>query len=344
MHVVNKTDPRSRNCARMAASSLPEDTLPEEEREFQKIVALIGGKERIYLVSDQCHSIEADGDDAGILQEFIREMFPGSLTNSNGQPLSSPSNMHGDTASAKDICLKTETVTSNDIPLTARPKDLDFKACPEGEDKENKKRSTHGGHDRREATWRANIYSRKRTIDSPVIIFIFRQTFLIQNSNQVCLKEILKDVKARTKRARIGRPALIGLIRTRQESAETHQCAQVLERQIRSVFHRHSPETVWVGCFIPRTEGKMLNIKKNACKVIYSSQTADNTRDRGNPVFWPFQCLFWPQRRGARDQALNSSTSGTREETGSIEESIPLKTSSLPAGPPVDGESAGGGH
>lgn len=270
-------------------------------------------------------------------------MFPGSLSNSNGQLLSSPTNTHGDTTCANDICIKTETDNSNDIPLTARPKDLDLKPCPEEEDKEHKKRPTHSGHGRRKATWRANIYSLKRTIDCPVIIFIFRQTFLIQISNQVCLKEILKDVKARTKRARIDRPALIGLIWTRQESAETHQCAQILERQIRSVFYKHSPETVWVSCFIPKTEAQTLTIKKNACKVIYSSQTADNTRDRGNPVFWPFQCLFWPQRRGTRGQANSSSTSGTRDETGSIEESIPLKTNSLSAGPPAGGESAGGG-
>lgn len=258
----------------MAASTF---TPPEEEREFQKLIALIGGKERIYLVSDPSKSKEADGDDAGILQEFIREMFPGSLSDSNGQLLSSPTNTHGDTTCANDIYIKTETDNSNDIPLTARPKDLDLKSCPEEEDKEHKKRPTHSGHGRRKATWRANIYSLKRTIDCPVIIFIFRQTFLIQNSNQVCLKEILKDVKARTKRARIGRPALIGLIWTRQESAETHQCAQVLERQIRSVFNKHSPETVWVGCFIPKTEAQMLTIKKNACKVIYSSQTAGVT-------------------------------------------------------------------
>ncbi|XP_070817306.1 uncharacterized protein C2orf72 [Chaetodon trifascialis] len=314
----------------MADSGPTEDRLPEEEREFQKIIALIGGKERIYLVSDPCKSKEVDGNDAGILQEFVREMFPGSLADNIGQ-----------TTSVNDVCIKTETVNNSEIPLTARPKGLDLRACQEGENGEKEKRPARSGAGQRTATRRANIYSLKRTIDSPLIIFIFRQTFLRENSNQLCLKEILKDVKARTRHARIARPALIGLIRTGQESAETHQCAQLLERLMHSVFNNHSPGTMWVGCFIPKTEAKMLSIKKNACKVLHSSQTADNTGDRRNPLFWPFQCLFWPQGRGERGQSNNTSTSRKRGDSGSIEESIPLKTNSSSAGPPADGGSSG---
>ncbi|XP_078114945.1 uncharacterized protein LOC144523328 [Sander vitreus] len=314
----------------MEDAAFLEDTLPEEEREFQKIIALIGGKERIYLVSDACKSKEADGDDAGILQEFIRDMFHNSSpVDSNGQ--TSLLSSHDDTASASPICCKTETVKSNEIPQIARSYDLDLRACPVEEDWEKEKRPTRNGNPQRIATRRAN--SAKRTIDSPIIIFIFRQTFLSKTSNELCLRETLKDVKARTKRSRIARPALIGLIRTRQESAETHQCAELLERLISSVFHKQSPETIWVGCFIPKTEANMLSIKKNACKVIHASQTADNTRDRGNPLCWPFQCLFWAQRRG---QANNSSTGSQRDDT-SKEEGIPLKTNSLSAGPHVGG-------
>lgn len=247
-----------------------ESTLPEEEREFQKIIALIGGKERIYLVSDHCKSKELDGDDAGILQEFIGEMFPGNQMNYNDKLHNSLSNSHGDTASG-------HKTTSSGAPPTAGPDALDLTACPDGQCGEKERRTKHNGNSQRTATRRANVYSSKRTIDSVVIIFIFRQTFLSQNHNQVCLMEILKDVKARTKRARITRPALIGLIRTGQESAETHLCAQLLERLLHTVFHKHSPETMWVGCFIPKTEAKMLSIKKNACKVIQASRTAGVT-------------------------------------------------------------------
>lgn len=236
-----------------------EPALPEEERDFHKAMALIGGKERIYLVSDAC-TIKEEDEDAAVLQEFIREMFYNS----------SPADSRGETS----ICGMTGAVKSHETPPVAGPRDPGVTAFPAEEDGADKeKRPKRDGTAQRTAT-RANIHSQKRTIDSPIIIFIFRQTFINRPSNQLCLKETLKDVKARTKRAQIARPALIGLIRTRLESAETRQCALLLERQIRSVFHKHSPETIWVGSFIPRTEANLLSIKKNACKVIYSSQTA----------------------------------------------------------------------
>lgn len=237
-----------------------EDTQPEEERDFQKTIALIGGKEKIYLVSDHCNDKEVDGDDAGILQEFIGEMFPGPRANLLSTPASAPHDAGSQ--------------TSCELPPTAKPEDLDLKAALQKEPTENEERGARNGSAHVRVTRRAGAYSLKRTIDFPVLIFIFRQTFLSQNTKQACLKEILKDVKARTKRARIARPALIGLIRTSEESAETRRCTQLLERLLRSVFHRHSPDTVWVGCFIPKTAAKMLAIKKNACKVICSSQAA----------------------------------------------------------------------
>uniref|UniRef100_A0A3Q4B2C9 Uncharacterized protein n=1 Tax=Mola mola TaxID=94237 RepID=A0A3Q4B2C9_MOLML len=204
----------------MADSAYQRAALPEEEREFRKLIAMIGGKERIYLVSDHCDGKEPDG---------------------------------------------------------ARPRGSDSGARLEGDGGDKDRGPARNGNAQRTATRRADVYSEKRTIDSPVIIFIFRQTFLSKSPDHVGLKEILKDVRARTKRARTARPALIGLVRSNQETPETRQCAQVLERLLRSVFHKHPPETVCVGCFIPNTEAQMLSIKKNACKVICSSQTAGVT-------------------------------------------------------------------
>lgn len=255
----------------MADEESLKDTLPDEEREFQKAIAKIGGSERIYLVSDVCRSKDLDGDDAKILQEFVRDMFhDGSLVaNGHGGPQSSPTSDHGGKASTNHVSSEAETGKGNENYLTARPKDLEL-----GEDREKKRRPAGSSNAQRTATRRANSHSLKRAIDSPVIIFIFRQTFIGRAPNEVCLKEILKDVKARTKRATIARPALIGLIHTTDESAETRRCAQLLERLIRSVFHNHASEAIWVGCFIPKTDTLMLSIKKNVCRVIHSSQAA----------------------------------------------------------------------
>uniref|UniRef100_A0A3B3USV9 Uncharacterized protein n=1 Tax=Poecilia latipinna TaxID=48699 RepID=A0A3B3USV9_9TELE len=156
---------------------VPAESVPEEEMEFQKAVAQIGGKERICLVGDVC----------------------------------------GRSKESKDL------------------------------EKDREKEKRPGSNPQRTATRRFNIYSSKRAIDSPVIVFIFRQTFISRTSNELCLLEILKDVKARTKRGPVTRPALIGLIHTKQESAETQRCAQVLELLMRSVFRKHSPDTIWVG-------------------------------------------------------------------------------------------------
>ncbi|XP_041862969.1 uncharacterized protein LOC121653502 [Melanotaenia boesemani] len=257
------------------------ETLPVEEREFQTVVAHIGGKERIYLVSDACKSNGVDAGDAGILQEFVGDMFH------NDNPAISKDQLRCSPQSdtmCESPC-KSDTGKCNEIPLTKATSDLRLEV-----DRGKEQRPT--SNNQRTATRRVNIYSTKRAIDSPVIIFIFRQTFISKVPNQVCLKEILKDVKARTKCASITLPALIGLIRTTQESDETRQCAQVLESEMRAVFHKHSPETIWVGCFIPKTEASVLNIKKNACKVVCASQTADNTRDRGDQYLWSFHIIL----------------------------------------------------
>lgn len=232
----------------------------EEEREFQKVVAQIGGKDRIYLVGDACsREKKVDEGDVGIFQEFIRDMFHNSnATTSKGQLCE---------CAGENVCEQPDTGERHEIP-TVRGK------CSAAEGDGNKKERS-ARKNPKTATKRANIYSSKRAIDSPVIVFIFRQSFVSKSSNEVCLKEILKDVKARTRRASVSRPpALIGLIRATQESAETRQCAQVLESLLLSVFHNQSPETIWVDCFIPEAEAKLLSIKKNACKAVYASQTA----------------------------------------------------------------------
>ncbi|XP_061540112.1 uncharacterized protein LOC133406477 [Phycodurus eques] len=273
-----------------------------EEGDFEKTLASIGGKERIYLVSDAGESKDASQSDADVLREFIGDLFgdrrPISSVAAGGQSL---------------VCAK-----SDDKPLPGKPDDLDSGA------------RQSGAH--RTVTQQVSSSSRRRTIDCPAIVFLFRQTFI---SSEVCLKEVLKDVQARTKRASGAVPALIGLVRITagERDGESRWCEQRLETLLHKVFPQHPADTIWVGSFVPGTPSGVLDIKKNVCKVIACAQTADITRDSGNPLLWPFQCLFRPHRGGSRGAANSPPTSKQRGDSGSIEESIPLKNNSMSAGP-----------
>uniref|UniRef100_A0A8C6UQD5 Uncharacterized protein n=1 Tax=Neogobius melanostomus TaxID=47308 RepID=A0A8C6UQD5_9GOBI len=242
------------------------DALAEEEKEFQKVLAQIGGREKIHLVSDVGKSKE--DDDAGILQDFLRDVF-GQTSFPNGQPDSALPDTH--------------SPSQMEMPLTVRPK----------------------------------------AVANP--------------RNLLYLKEILRDVKARTKRAKVAQPALIGLIRTTLESAETEQCALVLENMMRSVFHRQAAyQFVCTHYYLTKTSlhlqqrvssktlqtkaafikwGLLINWQRGKHVLIVSFK--DNTRHRRNSILWPFQCLFGTNGRTPRNQA-NSSSSGHRQTGRSI--------------------------
>ncbi|XP_062306914.1 uncharacterized protein LOC134011335 [Osmerus eperlanus] len=317
----------------------PNDTLPPEETEFQQLVLRIGGKERINLVSDSFKT--NDEDDAGIMHEFVHDMFFGQRTghnvssankNTNGQVHPSPTsgianekNVLCDT----DINIKTSP-QENKTPLSTTPKDLELSAKPVGEEKTNE--PLREDVEKSTRTSSINSCGLKRTIDSPIIIFIFSQEFLSISSNEICLKEILKDVRARTKRVSV-RPALIGLIRSVVESEETRESMGFLERALRSVFRKHASEAIWVGIFIPKSEQRMLTIKTNACRVFNSSQTSDNrpTGNSGNRIHWQFQCLPWTGR-GRHGGPASTPSNRQQGDTGIQEEGIPLKTNVLSSG------------
>lgn len=329
----------------MACPTPLDDNVPAEDREFQKVMSQIGGKEKLHLVSEACQKHDdAESSDPGVMQEFIRDMFHSSTIEENPgkndnrksaeQDPSSPGS-HGDTFGENGIVCESDTVHTSVPEETADTTVPKIK--PQSESSEDMQVGVKptgkgdvpppNGDVQRTATKSINMSSLQRTIASPVVIFIFREEFLKGSANQLCVKEILKDVRARTRRAD-AQPVLLGLVRTTAEGGETRRCVEMLEHLIRSVFRKHLQEAIWVGTFIPHTKSKVLAIKENACRVWYSSQAADHSRDGVQSSNWPCQCLPWPVRRGGvRGHAL--STSKQRGDSGSPEEGIPLKTSSV---------------
>ena len=269
----------------MACQTFLEETLSSEEREFQKVISQIGGKEKLHLVSE---TRKTDDNETGIMQEFILGMFNSASTdstagdnagrnnNDSGRNNSSCPQQHGDSLNENGIVCETETLdetTPKGKPLTESSVDLGIGVKPTGEDF----RPQPNGDLQRTATKSINMSCLHRTIASPVIIFIFSQEFLKGLSNKACVKEILKDVRARTKRAN-PKPVLLGLVRTTVESGETRHCVEFLEHLIRSVFRKRLQEAIWVGTFMPNKTSKILEIKENACRVWHSSQAAGIAR------------------------------------------------------------------
>ncbi|XP_061739891.1 uncharacterized protein C2orf72 [Nerophis ophidion] len=270
------------------------------ESDFEKTLALIGGRNGIYLVSDVIPGrAEAGEKDEEVLQEFISGLFPG---------------------------VKCLAVADGRHPCAANS----------GSDSRKDEPGDVGAKRRgKTARKRTSSSSLSRTIDSPTIVFLFRQSFISCDRKQVRLKEILKDVRARTKGAGSALPALIGLVRTGAPSAETHKCVELLDLLLRRVFRQHAPETIWAGSFVPSAPSSLILIKSRFCAVVRASPAADFSSRSRNPLLQPFLCWFRPSG-GAHN---TSSSSTQRGNGGNVEESIPLKNNSTAAGP--NEESAG---
>lgn len=240
----------------------PVDTQGNEreklEDEFQQTVRSMGGKERIHLVGEIC---KTDGDQRISFLTLTDELFNHNSThcsnsvivtlNDNTRPGAKKlNNSTNDVTDMRDVLPKTEDKCMN-APST------------DGQG------LCHGDFDRVIRSSR-NASGTGRLIDSAMLIFIFRHEYISNNCNHVCIKEIIKDMKARTKRSPTF-PAVIGLVHSTHENRESLQSVQILERLLRSVFRKHCSDSIWAGLFIPNTEEKMMDIKRHINKAVHSS-------------------------------------------------------------------------
>lgn len=231
------------------------------EDEFEQMVRRIGGKEKIYLVGEACKN---DSEQPNSLLTLTDEMF-----NTNSKHRSNSVNLTYDRRSDAEK----QNDTTNDV---ADMKDVNVILTTTTEAKGINVPSTDGHGSVRNGDFNKVIRSSRnasgtaRVIDSAMIIFIFRHEFISNNCNHVCIKEIMKDVKTRTKRSQTF-PAVIGLVHATDESRGALQSVQILERLLHTVFRKHCSESIWAGLFIPNTVEKMMDIKRHANKAVHSS-------------------------------------------------------------------------
>lgn len=278
--------------------------------DFQQILKQIGGKSNIHLI---CAVSEADGD-AGLLQDFIADMF-----NENAHEETT------DCIGSSNGEIKIQTTLSRE------------EADPISPDQSQSDPSNHSSipanrctkSDKAEAlknknvTSSVNVSEKKRSIKCSVIIFIFRHDYVCKDNN-VCLREILKDVRGRIKR-NAHRPALLGLIYRDCSQTQSRESVDLLDRLLRSVFINHPQEAIWTGRFVTKAPDMLQEIKRNACKAVKSSLSADSSPGRKGSLFWAMTCLPGIFKKDNRGQADMTSSSWQQANPQTTEEGIPLQ-------------------
>ncbi|XP_076879958.1 uncharacterized protein LOC143528228 [Brachyhypopomus gauderio] len=296
-----------------------------EDEEFHHTLTHVGGPGQMYLVGDVN---EMDNKcDYSILHEFTAEIFHsdrgdlscalthirnGDIRSGSCQDIVSDINMQSD-----EPCVQPARSTLKDQDqYSSEPGVPPLKKEGDSSDKRARVKS-------RIVKTNANMSAKGRTISCAIIIFIFRHVYVHNKNNRVCVEEVLKDVKARTKRSGL-RPALLGLIYSDVESAETRGSVMFLEQTLRSVFTKHPHESIWAGHYISKSPDGMQTIKRHICTTVHFSQSPDNMPEKQG-------CLSLPLR-WFRGEGQPSSTSNSPVQKGNpenTEEGIPLRMRSI---------------
>ncbi|TRY84096.1 hypothetical protein DNTS_032945, partial [Danionella cerebrum] len=110
----------------------------------------------------------------------------------------------------------------------------------------------------------------RRAMTCSLIIFIFRRDYVINNWQ--CLREILKDVRARARRNEL-RPALLGLVHT--ETDPDSDPVMTLDRSLRSVFVKYPQQAIWTGTYITKSQKVVQEIRLNVCRILKNTISAE---------------------------------------------------------------------
>lgn len=233
--------------------------MASDSDDFQQILKQIGGKNNIHLISA---ASEPDGD-AGLLQDFIGDMFN--------------ENLHGETTDcigSSNGEIKIQTSLSREAGNSISPgqsqsdpsnhSSIPAHLCTKNDKAALKNKTVTSSRD---------VSGQQRSIKCSVIVFIFGYDYVCNKDNHVCLREILKDVRARIKR-NAHYPALLGLIHTDCNRSQSPESVDLLDRLLRSVFINHPQEAIWTGRYVTKAPELLQEIKRNACKAVKSSLSA----------------------------------------------------------------------
>ncbi|KAK2907248.1 hypothetical protein Q8A67_006233 [Cirrhinus molitorella] len=273
----------------------------EHDDPFQQILHQIGGKSNIHLIGAVS---EPDGD--GILQDFIADMFNNEEhkeTNCTGN------NSNGEIKIQTDVC-------SPDQSHTDRSEQSSTDHCSKTEKQDPLKNKTVSSS--------RKISGKQRAIKCSVIIFIFKHDYVYNKENYVCLREILKDVRARIKRNAL-RPALLGLVYTDCDQPESRDSVELLDRAMRSVFINHPPQAIWTGRYVTKSPDLVQEIRQNACRAVKSSMTADSAIGSKSSLFWQLKCFPGIFKKSPGRQADVNTNSWQQASPNASEEGIPLQ-------------------
>ncbi|KAI7791419.1 hypothetical protein IRJ41_018869, partial [Triplophysa rosa] len=286
-----------------------------ESDDFQQILKQIGGKSNICLISSVC---EADGD-AGLLQDFIADMFDENLHEETTDCIGSG---NGEIKIHTTLSREEADPISPDQsqPEPSNHSSIPARRCTKSDKVEALKSKT--------VTSSRNVSGKQRSIKCSVIIFIFGHDYVCNKANNVCLREILKDVRARVKR-NAHCPALLGLILTDCNRPQSPESVDLLDRLLRSVFINRPQEAIWTGRYVTKDPEVLQEIKRNACKAVKSSLSGDSSPVSKESLFWAMTCLPGIFKKSNRGQAdIPSSRQQANPQT--TEEGIPLQMRAMP--------------
>lgn len=271
----------------------------ESERDdpFQEILHQIGGKSSIHLIS----AVRGPDGDTGVLQDFIADMF----NNGGHEEPDCTGNSNGEIKMQTNAC-------SPDQSHTDRSEQSSSDHCKSEKPDPLKNKTVSSSR---------NIGGNQRAIKCSAIVFIFKHDYVCHKENRACLREILKDVRARIKR-NAHRPALLGLVHTDSESRDS---VEFLDRSLRAVFINHPPQAIWTGRYVTKSPDVLQEIRWNTCRAVKCSISADSAVGGKSSLFWPLKCFPGIFRKTHRGQADVNTNSWQQANPNAPEEGIPLQ-------------------